>query len=122
MLLRLRGWMLLHQKKLNEARAAFEKLGANDPLAQLGLARIFLEQDDKAAAAGYVRQSRWPLPSIMLLSDHESSSFSPSCAAPNGLQLGAANFRTLLLEFRQLKVAQQWQAAKFDQKLRNGHC
>jgi tetratricopeptide (TPR) repeat protein len=44
-LARLKGWQLLREKKLAEAEAALSKISAEDPLAQLGLARALIEQN-----------------------------------------------------------------------------
>jgi tetratricopeptide (TPR) repeat protein len=57
-LLRLKGWALLREKKFAEAEAALEKLAANDPLAQLGLARALIEQN-KIPAATKQLQEMW---------------------------------------------------------------
>ncbi|MCL2639219.1 MAG: tetratricopeptide repeat protein [Phycisphaerales bacterium] len=60
-LARLKAWQLLRDGKLAESLAIMEKLttsgeGGGDPLAQLGLARIYLQQDNRDAAAKQLQQ------------------------------------------------------------------
>ncbi len=55
---RLRGWNLYRQGKLPEAQEVLEKVSSSDPLAQLGLARILIDQNKKAAA-GSLLQDLW---------------------------------------------------------------
>mgnify|MGYP001555982225 CR=1 FL=1 len=50
-LARLRGWWLLRQGKAAEAQAALSPLADADPLAQLGVARSLVEQNQRDAAA-----------------------------------------------------------------------
>ncbi|MCL2646658.1 MAG: hypothetical protein FWD61_06590 [Phycisphaerales bacterium] len=59
-LLRLKAWQLLRDGKLDESRAALEKLIATteggDPLSQLGLVRIALQQNNRDVAAKQFQQ------------------------------------------------------------------
>ena len=65
-LARLQAWKLLRENKLPEAQAAFEKIAPADPLAQLGLARLFLLQNKQTDAAKCL-QELWSAPPSGLL-------------------------------------------------------
>ncbi len=49
-LARLRGWQLFRQGKLTDAAALLEKIASTDPLAKLGLARVYLDRHIKDRA------------------------------------------------------------------------
>ncbi len=57
-LLRLEGWQLLRDGKLEEARKILEKAAPADPLAQLGWVRL-LSEENKTAEAGRQMQDLW---------------------------------------------------------------
>ena len=65
-LARLRGWQLYRQGKLENAAAALEKIAATDPLAQVGLARIYIEQKNTAKAADLLQDVWGTHPSALL--------------------------------------------------------
>jgi tetratricopeptide (TPR) repeat protein len=48
---RLRGWQLYRQGKLEDAAAILQKSAPADPMSQIGLARIYIDQGKKADAA-----------------------------------------------------------------------
>jgi len=64
-LIRLKGWLLYRQGKLEEARLMLEKI-PDDPVAQLGRARIFLDEKNKAAAAALLQTLYTSHPSGLL--------------------------------------------------------
>ena len=53
---RLRGWQLYREGKLDAARAALEKAAASDPMAQVGLARVLIDQGNKEDAAKQLQE------------------------------------------------------------------
>ncbi len=59
---RFRGWQLLRDGKLDDARAALEKVAATDPYARLGLARILLAQNKMNDAAQTLQDLWWTRP------------------------------------------------------------
>ena len=65
-LVRLEGWRLFREGKLDEARDILEKAAPSDPLAQLGLARVLIAQNKKPEAAHQLEDLWWTHPTGVL--------------------------------------------------------